>query len=157
MNVIDALSDGVRDFEAALLSAGWQDGWHRKDTKKPQFAPYFYRNSTDVSALDSKVNIDGQSEILYMIYTDTGTDTFYSGNRSHFHQVNLTLNIFYSNSALFDEGTYDNMYARFLSDLIDELTGRMWTISDDGEDGTASDDSGSVYLNRKTMYIHKVF
>lgn len=160
MTSIEAVDRATHELEEILRETGWEDGWGKSTEeirgRKPR--PFFYRNAAETAATESRVSLEGQSEILYCIYTESSTDPSFSGNRSAFHEVILGLNFYYSNSALFAESEgLENPYARLLNGLLEELEDRLWAAWSDGEDGVASDDAGSIYLNHKTIYIKKVF
>lgn len=142
------------DIEAALIEAGWSDGYGLTDDEIRQApSPLFYHNATPQAAASSRVIVEGVGRTIYLVYTVLSPDTRYAGNKPHHINATAALTIYTDDAYAFDKGS---VHAKFLSALLAELAEREYIIRTDAEGAATAATDREPYVYRKVLYATKI-
>lgn len=165
-NIFKAKNEAVKLFENLLLQAGWQDGYGLGESyyKRDESKPLFFRNNAPALSNNFKVQVQGQSRIIYILYNIISTEQL-TANDVPFKRgttIDIAVDIWYDDAFNFmedssDQTTVDDIYMDFGSELINLLIKNKFTVTDNGEVPEASETTVADYLNRNSLIISKKY
>lgn len=165
-NIIKAKNEAVKELEQILVDCGWQDGYGLGQSyfNRDNLKPLFFRNSAPALSNTFKVEIQGQSRIIYIIYNVISA-TPQTANNMQYKKgtpIDIAIDIWYDDAFNFnedesDDTTVDDIYMDFGSEFINLLVKKLWVITDNGEVPEESETTITDYLNRNSLIVSKKF
>ncbi len=165
-NFLKATNKAVLEFESILNANNWQDGYglnesyYKRDNKKP----LFFRNSAPALSNKFNVTIQGQSRVVYLMYSVIGNDFKTANDMSYVGGTNvqIAVDIIYDDAFNFmedasDQTIVDDIYMDFGSNIINKIIESKWAVDTQGESVQSEETIEEQYLNKMSFIINKKF